>query len=206
MIRFCWGREQVDWIVRGVVGGGPLGDPRPGKVRSDGSLRLAPPVEMQSPRKKQGVFALCNQWRCGDSARSGSWGMLIWGVSKLPKCLEKRHICKSEALQRGLSWRPESKTQTSGRQKAANARSEMSSRTPQRHEAGGHTQTGSQAHAWGERPTETGLPGVTACGFSGYRRKVFLKPSCSLTITGRNEVSILGQIKIKHGPRSSPLG
>lgn len=34
--------------------------------------------------------------------------MLIWGVSKLPKCLENRHICKSEALKRGLSWRPKS--------------------------------------------------------------------------------------------------
>ena len=50
----------------------------------------------------------------------------------------------------------------------------------------------------------TDLLGVTACGFSRYRRKVFSKPSCSLTITGRNEMSVLGQIKIKWPKILSP--
>lgn len=76
--------------------------------------------------------------------------MLIWGVSKLPKCLGKRCICKSEALKRGLSWRPESKIQPSGRQKAANVRSEMSSWTP-RDMKPGATHKRAHRHTHGER-------------------------------------------------------
>lgn len=98
------------------------------------------------------MFALYNQRQCRDSARWGSWGMLIWGVFKLPKCLEKRCICKSEALKRSLSWGPESKTQTSGRQKAAKARSEMSTRTP-RDTKPGAAHKRARRHTYGESKT-----------------------------------------------------
>lgn len=87
--------------------GGPLGDPHPAKVRGGGSLWLAPPVEMHPPRKKHMMCLPCTT-NGGVGAQRGGGPGGCWGVSKLPKCLEMRHICKSEALKRGLSWRPKS--------------------------------------------------------------------------------------------------
>ena len=50
--------------------GGPLGDPRPGKMRGDGNLRLAPPVEMHPPRKKQWCVCLVQP-------------TVVWGLSEV---------------------------------------------------------------------------------------------------------------------------
>lgn len=147
-----------------------------------------------------------NQRQCRDSARWGSWGMLFWGVFKLPKCLEKRCICKSEALKRSLSWRPESKTQTSGRQKAAKARSEMNTQTP-RDTKPGAAHKRARRHTYGESETNRNRLALSNCLwlFRVSKESIF-KAELQFDIMGRNEVSILGQIKIKHGPRSSPLG
>ena len=88
--------------------------------------------------------------------------MLIWGVSKLPKCLEKRRICKSEALKRSLSWRPESKTQTSRRQKAVKARSEISTRTP-RNTKPGATHKWAHRHTYGDSETNRNRLALSNC-------------------------------------------
>ena len=80
VIRFCWGREQVDWMVRGMDGGGALGDPRPSKVRGDGTLRLAPPVEMHPPRKKHRVCLPCTTNGSVGTQRGGGPGGCSFGV------------------------------------------------------------------------------------------------------------------------------